>query len=67
MNYMGLIQDYNARIHGIPSVKTHGFSHMDWSPKRPDFNPTEHLWDVLENTLDRNPTLPSSIHGSGWK
>lgn len=40
MNYRGLFQDYNARIHGIPTVKTHGFSHMDWSPKRPDFNPT---------------------------
>ena len=58
----GIFQDDNAKIHRALVVKewsmrTHecqgaeeSFSHMNWPPQGPDFNPIESLWDVLENT-----------------
>ena len=33
---------------------------MDWPPQSPDRNPIESVWDVLEKTLSRGLTLPSS-------
>lgn len=49
----GLFQDDNARIQqahfGQEWFREHeaSFSHMDWSPRSPDLNPTENFWDVF--------------------
>ena len=53
----GIFQDDNAKIHRALewSMRTHecqgaeeSFSHMNWPPQNPDFNPIESLWDALE-------------------
>ncbi|GFX76828.1 hypothetical protein TNCV_1952691 [Trichonephila clavipes] len=33
----------------------------DWSPRSPDLNPIEHLWDVLEQGLEGHHTAPTNL------
>ncbi|GFS50915.1 transposable element Tcb2 transposase [Trichonephila clavipes] len=35
------------------------FSVMNWSPRSPDINPIEHLWDVLEQGVKCHHTAPT--------
>ena len=50
-NGSGIFQDNNAKIHRDlvvkeSSMRTHeeSFSHMNWPPQNPDFNPMEIMW-----------------------
>lgn len=68
----GIFQDNNARIHQAGIVKEgfrvmrHHFSQTD-RLKRPDLNPIQDLWDVMEKTLNGCLYLLSSIQDFGKK
>lgn len=34
------------------------FPVFKWPPPSPDLNPTEHLWDVMEQEISTNPLSP---------
>ncbi|GBM01549.1 Transposable element Tc1 transposase [Araneus ventricosus] len=37
------------------------FSVINWAPGRPDLNPIEHLWDVLEKGVKAHHTTPATL------
>ncbi len=34
---------------------------LDWPAQSPDFNPSQHLWDELEQMLRAKPSHPTSL------
>ncbi|GFW77035.1 DDE_3 domain-containing protein [Trichonephila clavipes] len=37
------------------------FSVINWPPRSPELNPTEYLWDVLEQDVKGRHTTPKSL------
>ena len=42
-------------------MREFGVEELDWPAQSPDFNPTEHLWDELEQRLRDRPSCPTSM------
>ncbi len=38
-----------------------GVEELDWPAQSPDFNPSQHLWDELEQMLRAKPSHPTSL------
>ncbi|GBM89130.1 hypothetical protein AVEN_153753-1 [Araneus ventricosus] len=59
----GIFQQDNAPCHKARIVlewfeeHTDEFHLMSWPPNSPDFNPMEHIWDVMERQI-RAQTIP---------
>jgi hypothetical protein len=57
-----LYQHENAPCHKARSVRVwfvdNKVPEMDWQAQSPDLNPTEHLWDELEQLLYSRPQSP---------
>lgn len=62
-----MFQDDNARIHQAEVGRDRfreqetSRSHTDWPPQSPHLDPSENLWDVLEEPLLSGHTQPSSV------
>ena len=39
----------------------HNFHTLPWPTKSPDFNPIEHLWDVLDQNIKKRPNKPRTL------
>ncbi|KAL0147879.1 hypothetical protein M9458_056838, partial [Cirrhinus mrigala] len=60
-----LFQHDCTPVHKARSIKTwmteSGVDELDWPAQIPDLNPTEHLWDELEQRLRARPSRPTSV------
>ncbi|GFW72375.1 transposable element Tcb2 transposase [Trichonephila clavipes] len=52
----------NSRLAtGWLEERSSDFSVINWPPIRPDLNPIEHLWDVLEQGVKGSHTAPKNL------
>jgi len=46
----------------VPIGHDNEFTVLKWTPKSPDLNPIEHLWDVVERELCALDVHPTNLH-----
>ncbi|GFX51511.1 transposable element Tcb2 transposase [Trichonephila clavipes] len=63
----GVFQQDNCTSHkswlatGWLDEYSYNFSAINWSPRSPDLNPIELLWDVLEQCMKYHHTAPTNL------